>query len=288
MTRTGLAGTNSSGGLIVSSYAELPLLGAAPAAPAAGKTRLYVDSNGLLQLIPAAGSARRMCTDWGAGSTPPAGAQRGDVYLYTPAGGTVANLLTYDGARWRFPGDRGTVASAAERDSVSIAYDGLRLFVTAGAAAGEWLYLASAPAWVPLGQWTEYANATYLYNLTATIATIPAIAGGADASFTVTVPAGRTLDVELHVPQWTVNVNTNAWIRLIVGTAGAVLDGAYASTNAATGFAIPLLLSGSVKGTGVPVTINPQAWLSGGTSSIQRDAGAVSTGAPLKLRWRIT
>lgn len=96
MTRTGLAGTDSSGGL-TGPYVDLSLLGAAPAAPATGKTRLYVDSNGLLQLLPATGPSRRIAAHWGTGTAFPTGAAAGDTFIRTDIG-TNGTLYQYSGS----------------------------------------------------------------------------------------------------------------------------------------------------------------------------------------------
>lgn len=52
-----MATEDSAGGVLLPTYAELTRQSAAAAAPAAGKTRLYVDSNGIFQLVPDTGAA---------------------------------------------------------------------------------------------------------------------------------------------------------------------------------------------------------------------------------------
>ncbi|HET6794009.1 MAG TPA: hypothetical protein VFH45_06185, partial [Acidimicrobiales bacterium] len=51
---------DSGSGVLVPTYTELTRQAAAPAAPAAGKTRLYVDTNGVFQLLPDTGPADQL------------------------------------------------------------------------------------------------------------------------------------------------------------------------------------------------------------------------------------
>lgn len=142
MTRTGLAGTNSSGGLVVSSYAELPLLGAAPAAPAAGKARAYLDANGALQLLPAAGIlGRRVAVHWGTGTAFPPLAAAGDTCVRSDVG-TAGSLWQYTGiatsgaAGWVT--ESPIVCTSGTRPTGAVLYDGLPIFQTDDKASATW------------------------------------------------------------------------------------------------------------------------------------------------------
>lgn len=139
-------------GLLVPAYAELAGI-AAPAAPAAGKSRLYLDANGLLQLVPAAGgSTRRMATDWGSGTILPSGAgvQRGDVYAHTGLG----CLLVYGPNGWRQE-DIPSFATAVARTNMSgtysaALYTGFRVRQTDTGNTWEW----TGSAWKAVPDYT--------------------------------------------------------------------------------------------------------------------------------------
>lgn len=265
-------------------WVDLAQLGTAPAAPAAGTNRLYVDNAGLLRLTSPSGGAasRRITTDWGAGSNPPTGAARGDIYSYTPTGGTVANLLVHDGTRWRFVGDRGIVASSAERDSVSIPYDGLRLFVAsanlsgAGTGGGEWLYSTAGPGWLPLS-WTQGGSLdgtslTYSYALTNAYATLPG------ASFTLAVPTGRELEVEFRARVVNPNPADTRMTILVPGVAQ------YDTQQIALAGTQPILMHAVIPGNGTTLTVNVQGWNAAAAAANILASGLAANGPLLRYR----
>lgn len=87
MARIPIPTADTGSGLLVPTYAELAPQTSTPAAPAAGKTRLYLDSSGLLQLLPAAGQQRRIPADLGSGlALPTSGMVAGDTYQHNALG----------------------------------------------------------------------------------------------------------------------------------------------------------------------------------------------------------
>lgn len=94
MTKYSLPTANpSDGGILVPTYAELAQYtsGALPPTPAAGKTRLYADSNGQARLLDPTGTTRRIATHWGNGTSFPTLAANpsigyGDTYFRTDIG----------------------------------------------------------------------------------------------------------------------------------------------------------------------------------------------------------
>lgn len=167
MTRSGLAQVDGSGGLIVPDHVDVPLLGAAPAAPATGKTRLYLDSNGILQLVPAAaGPSRRIGHHWGSGAVFPAsGMGPGDSFLHTAYG-----LHFYNGTAWRQRGPH--ELTAAQRTALATVglYDGYEVYETDTTARARWD--ATAGVWLLYdAKWQTFTprlattNATNYYTL---------------------------------------------------------------------------------------------------------------------------
>lgn len=142
MTKILLPGANTAGqpngyptldgasGLLVPAYAELNNI-AAPPVPAAGKTRLYVDSAGLLQLLPAAGGGRRIAAHWGSGTAFPTGPAAGDTFLRSDVG-TSGTLYQYAGAGQGTGGwivEGAIVATSTTRPAVGL-YAGVQLYET--------------------------------------------------------------------------------------------------------------------------------------------------------------
>lgn len=84
----GYAALDGAGGLLVPAYLEAAQQATAPAAPAAGKTRLYMDSSGVLQLVPASGAGDSLATT--SSATALAAAAR--RYVYT---NSYPNLAAY-------------------------------------------------------------------------------------------------------------------------------------------------------------------------------------------------
>lgn len=105
--------------------------------------------------------------------------------------------------------------------------------------------------------------------------------GGALPQFSVsvTVPSGRTLDVEWSAPR--VVVNANGTVGLTLQIAGANVDSAdYVAGT--VGFTAPAKLAGSFIGTGASVTVAVIAASVGGGGRIQ-----ASTTLGPRLRYRI-
>lgn len=191
----GYAALDGAGGLLVPAYLEAAQQASAPAAPATGRTRLYVDNNGLLQLLPATGGARRMTSDWGSGAAFPAsGMAQGDTYRHTSLG-----LHTYTGAAWRQEA-RLEVPDAATRNGLPTGqlYVGYQVYVTGQQILWEWdgtgwrfvrfygNYHTDALA--PTGAWTQgnqtlATNATvYPLNFSATDRVNPLVTLGTSAT----------------------------------------------------------------------------------------------------------
>lgn len=134
---------------------DLAQLGAAPAAPAAGTNRLYVDAGGLLQLASPAGSqpSRRVVTDWGVGTAfPTTGLGRGDVYTHSGIG----CMFLWNGAMWRqaTPITAGTLAqlqATATTYGATIPHDGVEAYVTG--TKTPYLWDTASASWV--NSWAE-------------------------------------------------------------------------------------------------------------------------------------
>jgi hypothetical protein len=77
--------------------------------------------------------------------------------------------LYYDGTRFRYEGDRVTVATLAARDALT-PYDGLTALVSSATQTdgGEWLYFGGITAWIRLNVWNYLLYSTsYSYVATA-------------------------------------------------------------------------------------------------------------------------
>lgn len=158
----GVAGLDGNSGLVVPGYAEIAQI-AAPAAPAAGKTRLYVDSNGLLQLLPATGGGRRVVAHWGSGTVFPTGIAAGDTYLRSDIG-TVGTLFTYQGGSiglsgW-VPEGNAVTCTSTTRPSAAQSFAGMTAYETDTGnnlqySSAGWGYLPGGPVpWT----WVTYQN----------------------------------------------------------------------------------------------------------------------------------
>lgn len=170
-----LAGVDGSGGLLVPGYAELPLLGAAPAAPAAGKARAYLDASGGLQLLPAAGIlGRRVAVHWGTVTAFPALAAAGDTCVRTDVG-TAGSLWQYTGiassgaAGWVT--ESPIVCTSTTRPTGAVLYDGLPIYQTDDKATAYWDVANTV--------WHIWDSVTQSYNVSWTSqAGTPAIGNG--------------------------------------------------------------------------------------------------------------
>jgi hypothetical protein len=202
-------------------------------------------------------------------------------FLVPPASGTgLSGFL--DERLWITPG--ASVLTAMTTDALlaqPALGEGTVALVLSGTSRGQHVYAGSA--WTRLGAWTESASSTFTWSLPGSPANLPGIQGGTDASVTVTVPAGRTLDVELHLPIADVKDGSTAYARLTAN--GSTLAGAAVSTDAGVSHVWPLSLAGSVLGTGAPVTVSPQAWRGGGVGATIR--GETTWGLPARFRYRI-
>lgn len=129
-------------GLLVPTYAELAAQSAAPAAPAAGKVRAYLDGNGGLQLLPAAGIlGRRVAVHWGTVTAFPALAAAGDTCTRSDVG-TAGSLWQYTGIASSGAGGWVTespiVCTSTTRPAGAVLYDGLPIFQTDDKASATW------------------------------------------------------------------------------------------------------------------------------------------------------
>lgn len=149
---------DSNSGVLVPTYAEISqyTAGQLPAAPAAGRTRLYADSNDRVQILGAAGGARRIATHWGSGSSfPTAGAlAAGDTFLRTDIG-TNGSLWQYTGNTSQGSGGwiaEGAVACTSTTTPTVALYAGLAIYETDTKATrlydGANWYLTGAAPWI--------------------------------------------------------------------------------------------------------------------------------------------
>lgn len=206
-------------GLLVPGYAEVTQT-AAPAAPAAGKTRLYVDASGLLQLLPATGGGRRIAAHWGSGAafpTSPALAA-GDTFLRTDLG-TNGSLWQYTGlttgtSTWNgWVCEQAIVCTSTTRPT-NYAYQGLSIFETDTRKTLSW----SGSYWLPVQPLTGT-----LFNTTAGFA--PAAGGSLNVTFTfpASIVPGLRVAGFIEISYTTPGVNTDTLQLTGVGCTGCVL-----------------------------------------------------------------
>jgi hypothetical protein len=136
------------------------------------------------------------------------------------------------------------------------------------------------------GGWVSFVNSGYSWTvpITGTPTEAPAIQGGSGAEFTVTVPTGRQLEVELSVPRLVVASGTNSQLRLIEAASGTVVDEIEYSTAVGTGFAYPLKMTGHITGAGTALRVLLQGWGSSGTTTL---SAGTTGGGLVRLRYRI-
>lgn len=147
---------DSAGGLLLPKYGELTNQASAPSAPATGKTRLYIDSNGLLQLLsPTAAANRRICAHWGSGTAFPAGAAPGDTFVRTDVG-TSGALYQYVGSGLGSGGwiVEGSVVCTATTRPATALYASLPIFETDTSRNYQW----TGTAWAWLNGGTNPAD----------------------------------------------------------------------------------------------------------------------------------
>jgi hypothetical protein len=190
--------------------------------------------------------------------------------------------LYYDGTRFRYEGDRVTVATLAARDALT-PYDGLTALVSSATQTdgGEWLYFGGITAWIRLNVWNYLLYSTSYSTslpLTGTPASVPS------ANYNINAPLGRTVDVEFYVPRWGIGASSTAYIRLIGNPNQNVLDGAEYATGAGVGLAVTLRLTGQWVGTGNAQPCYVQYWCGAGSSDIQASA---NSGSPIYMRYKI-
>lgn len=186
------------------------------------------------------------------------------------AGVTIANTARQVSAR----GATIVVRNAAERDEIT-AYPAVvyRLdgdtFEYHG-LSGAWKPLTPDTAWVA----AVTTNTDYDYAVPSTWTTLTQM------SVNVTVPAGRTMDVEWKAPRLNLGAAMGGQTRLLIN--GAQQDVADYSTGSGVSLYLPGRLSGSFLGTGASVAIAVQAQCPTGTMRVQ----GANLG-PVLLRYRI-
>lgn len=194
------------------------------------------------------------------------------------AGVTITNTARQTVAR----GARVPVRSQAEQEALT-AFPGLEVYrLDTGQVQ---LCTATQPVtWATRfdpaisGRWVDEvvtAN-TYDWGFPADYTTL------AQMSATVTVPAGRTLDVEWKAPRVTCPPGGGLSLQLLIG--GAQQDVQEVSTDATSAIYVSGRLTGSVVGTGAAVPIAVQGKAAAGTQSWVRGGGL----GPVRLRYRIS
>ena len=132
------------------------------------------------------------------------------------------------------------------------------------------------------GAWTNIdSDLGYSWNLPTAFAAAPASANG-PMSASVTVPAGRTLDVEVTIPRVVLPPTTGVQLRLVVG--GVQRDIADFSTGSGVTLYQPVKLSGSADGTGGALAVA----LEGKYSVAQAIVNTAGGAGPVRIRYKIT
>lgn len=201
----GYAGLDATSGLLVPKYEEYTQQASAPAVPAAGKTRLFVDTSGLLQLLPPTGTPqRRIPLDWGSGTAlPSTGMVVGDTYQHTALG-----RFAYGSGGWQQIA-LANAATASARATLattyaSSLYTGLRVRQTDTGNVWEWN--ATSSKWIAVPDHTfpvmQARQTTTQTGLTSawtniTLQTTDVDSHSAFASNAFTVPAGQDGTYEL-------------------------------------------------------------------------------------------
>lgn len=99
------------------------------------------------------------------------------------------------------------------------------------------------------------------------------------SALSITVPAGRTLELDYAAPK--VTSPSGIIVRLQLVADGVALDGAEQTSSSAQ-VVVPIRLGGSVVGTGAAVIVSVQAFASGAGAAV----GATTNRGP-RLRYRI-
>jgi hypothetical protein len=192
-----------------------------------------------------------------------------------PAAGTdAANKSYVDGKTW--PTSAISDAAAAATPSVAVKRDGSgRAQFADPAAAADAATKGYVDAAVP-GHWTALVTSATGYSTGLATGAFTALSGY--GALSVTVPAGRELELEYTLPRLNTASNTSGEVRLVAG--GAVLDTAY-QFSATAALSDQKRLTGSVVGTGAAVSIAVEAQASGAGCSAQ---GTTSRGPQLRYR----
>lgn len=136
---------------------------------------------------------------------------------------------------------------------------------------------------VRIGEWVlTLDSATYSYALpvSGTPAALPSVTTGA-----VTIPVGRSMDVELDMPVLDMQSVAAGWIRLICVETAQIIGGMYVNNGAAARNAPSGRIVGTVAGAGAARTVVGQGWASAGAIVL---GGTAAAGVGLRLRYRIT
>jgi hypothetical protein len=131
--------------------------------------------------------------------------------------------------------------------------------------------------------WTDVLASTSYSQSLPVSATFTALTGFTTGP--VTIPAGRTLEVELALPSVGTLASSTVDVQLFDGT--SVLDGIEYSTGAAPVFG-PARLRGYIKGTGQSVTVTGRGRTNAGSGSGPCSVGVGQSGAPARFRYRIS
>ena len=162
---------------------------------------------------------------------------------------------------------------------------------TPGAMTGQYrdhptdgLQRWTGTAWerVRPGSWVNIdSDLAYQWTLPTNWGPAPA-SGNGPMTAAPTVPAGRTLDVEVHLPRVVIPANTGTQLRLLLGN--SVRDLIDYSAGAGVTIYVPGRLGGSIEGAGNPVPIV----LEGKYAVAQSYVNTAGNAHPVRVRYRIT
>lgn len=211
----------------------------------------------------------------------------GDLFQHTG----LKSLMRYHGAQWRQI--EPAVMTLAERTAMETAYASI-LYRGFKAVTDGWLYEYEPTIvggiqnkWVRPGVWIDAQLSAATYNWTIPVSATPLVwpklsGPGADASFQIYVPTGRTLEVAWEIPSVEIASASNMYLRLI-STDGGVHGGKYFSSAVNVPYQIPDFFSTQILGTEKLITVTPQGWCSGGSAKIKSDS---TSGALTRLKYR--
>lgn len=213
----------------------------------------------------------------------------GDLYQHTG----LKSLMRYNGAQWRQL--ESAIMTLAERTAMETAYASI-LHRGFKAVADGWLYEYEPTIvggiqnkWVRPGVWIDAQLSLTTYSWTVPVSGTPLVwpklsGSGADASFQIYIPLGRSVEVAWEIPALGVGSATNLYLRLL-STDGGTHGGKYFSTVANVPFQTADFFSTQILGTEKLITVTPQAWCSTGSGTIRSDA---TSGALVRLKYRFT